>query len=186
MLCSTGQFKCSAFISHYIQLKIIAKLSHRNVVLKGWDFSWQLTTRFLYLCVFISSVLWFMCLMFCCTIPTKPGKNAFALRDNTKWLSTLNFFFSPNICLTFCSLPEQRDTSSISIKWPRLNKLIPALAIPSWSHRDFWSEEEPLVYTLLSSKFFGSRTLAPNIFCIFIHLWCHSCTGHQSSCFYGF
>lgn len=35
MLCSTGQFKCLAFISHYVQLKIMVKHGQRNVALKG-------------------------------------------------------------------------------------------------------------------------------------------------------
>lgn len=72
--------------------------------------------------------------MFCCTIPAKPGKNAFARRNNTKWLSTLNYFFL-NICLTFRSPPEQSVTPSMGLKWPRLNKLVAAPAIPTCSYR---------------------------------------------------
>lgn len=49
--CSSGQFRCLAFISHYFQLKTTAELTPRKVLWKGRAFPCQLPTWFLCLCV---------------------------------------------------------------------------------------------------------------------------------------
>lgn len=136
MLCSTGQFKCLAFISHYSQLKIISKLSHSKAILKGWDFPCQHTTFSPHLCIFISSVLWCICLMFGYTIPTKAGKSGVPLRNNTKWVSTWNVFPKP---LSDLSLSSRTAWCTLHYyKAISFNKLTTALAISSCSYNDFF------------------------------------------------
>lgn len=88
---------------------------------------------FLPLC-FPSSALWCLCLMLCWTKPTNPAHSVCS-QNWHKMTQHWELFFSLNIWLAFCSLPEENDTSSVRMKWPNVTEPITALAFPRCNHR---------------------------------------------------
>lgn len=87
------------------------------------------------------------------------------------------FLFTPNICLTFCSLPAQWDTSSNSIKWSPMNKFITKVAIPSCSHSNPWPKEETPVYmnTIFNTLLWFLNLCFQSLLCINPPVTCTDC-----------
>lgn len=65
----------------------------------------------------------------------KPRTQSLCSQNCHKMTQHSELFFSLNICPTFGSLPEENDTSSISIKWPHMTEPITALEFPHCNHR---------------------------------------------------
>lgn len=104
----------------------------------------------------------------------------FALRTDTKWLSTGNCSFPWTFGWPFA--PSLKKMTHPPSEWSDPMWLNPSQL---WHFHavttGFLLSTGPTVLcTLVEQVFCGSCPYSSNIFCIFIHLWCCSCAGHQS------